>query len=143
MRDKEVAMLSNLASQFPGAWRLISYSATGPDGTTVHPFGPAAQGRLIYEAGGRMAVQLGRPDPTAAEMRNALDRYVAYYGTYTVDVAQGIVSHHLEASLNPAWAGGDQVRYFKIDGDRLTLSTPPMPIAGAERVGTLVWERLA
>ncbi len=146
-------MSPHVASQFVGTWQLISYSAVTPDGATTYPFGLSPQGRLTYEANGRMAVQLARPGqspfasgdprvPTDAEARAAYDRYLAYYGTYTVDPDKGIVVHHLEVSLTPDWAGGDQVRHFVLEGDRLTLTTPPTLFGGVERVTTLVWERL-
>jgi hypothetical protein len=146
-------MSSDVKSQFVGTWHLISYSAVTPDGVTTHPFGLYAQGRLIYEANGRMAVQIARPGqspfasgdprvPTDAEARAAYDRYLAYYGTYTVDPGREIVVHHVEVSLTPDWAGGDQVRHFQLEGKRLTLTTPPTLSGGAERVTTLAWEKL-
>jgi hypothetical protein len=34
------------------------------------------------------------------------------------------------------------VRYFDLQGDRLTLKSPPMLVGGVERLLTVVWERL-
>jgi hypothetical protein len=146
-------MARDIASQFVGAWRLGSYTAVTSSGETIHPMGPNARGRIIYDAGGRMAVQIGDSgrasfagaDPGAAadaEVRAAFNGYLAYFGTYTVEPGRGAVVHHLEMSLNPNWIGVDQVRYFDLQGDRLTLKTPPMVVGGVERVSTLVWERL-
>jgi hypothetical protein len=84
-------MSGDIASEFVGTWRLISYSAVTSGGETIYPMGRNAHGRIIYEAGGRMAVQLGDPnrapfaasDPVAAtdaEVRTAFDGYLAYYG---------------------------------------------------------------
>jgi hypothetical protein len=56
-------------------------------------------------------------------------------------VHQDTVVHHIEVSLFPNWKGVDQVRRFAFDGDRLTLSTAPMVVAGVERTAHLVWER--
>jgi hypothetical protein len=146
-------MSRDIASEFVGAWRLVSYSAVTSGGETIYPMGPNARGRILYEAGGRMAVQIGDPDralfavsdPGAAadaEVRAAFDGYLAYFGAYTVDAGRGVVVHHPEMSLNPNWIGVDQVRYFDLQGDRLTLKTPPMVSGGVVRVSTLVWERL-
>jgi hypothetical protein len=146
-------MSSYVASEFAGAWRLISYSAVTSDGRTIYPMGRNAHGRIIYEAGGRMAVQVADPDraafatgdPRAAtdsEVRAAFDSYLAYYGSYTVHPERGIVVHHLEMSWIPNWTGGDQVRYFDLRCGRLTLKTPPIVVGGFEQVATLVWEKL-
>jgi hypothetical protein len=146
-------MDDDIASEFVGTWRLVSYSAVTSSGETIYPMGRNPHGRITYEAGGRMAVQLADPDraafaasdpraATGAEVRAAFDSYLAYYGSYTVHADRGVVVHHLEMSLIPNWAGGDQVRYFDLQEGRLTLKTPPMPLGGVERVASLVWEKL-
>jgi hypothetical protein len=146
-------MSRDIASEFVGAWRLASYIGVNSSGETFYPMGPNPRGRIIYDAGGRMAVQIGdsrripfaSADPGAtadAEVRGAFDGYLAYFGTYTVEPGRGAVVHHPEMSLNPNWIGVDQVRYFDLQGDRLTLKTPPMHIGGVEGVSTLVWQRL-
>jgi len=118
-----------------GSWKLISFHFKDSSGQTAYPFGKDAQGRLIYEPNGRMAVQLMNPnrprfasgDPlltTEAEVRAAFDRYAAYYGSYSVDQSEGIILHHVEAALMPNWVGTDQVRQFEFDGKYLTLKAP-------------------
>jgi Lipocalin-like domain len=146
-------MSRDIASEIVGAWRLVSYTAVTSGGEMFYPMGPDAHGRIVYDAGGHMAVQLGDPgrtpfaggDPgaaTDADVRAALEGYLAYFGTYTIDAGRSAVVHHLEMSLNPSWIGGDQVRYFDLQGDRLTLKSPPMVMGGAELLLTVVWERL-
>ena len=48
-----------------------------------------------------------------------------------------------EASWKETWTGTDQVRNYKLDGNRLSLTTAPSPDAftGKTSVRTLVWER--
>ena len=105
-------MSGDIASEFVGTWRLISYSAVTSGGETIYPMGRNAHGRITYDAGGRMAVQLADPDraafaasdplaTTEAEVRAAFGSYLAYYGSYTVHANQGIVVHHLEMCLIP------------------------------------------
>ena len=60
-------------------------------------------------------------------------------GRYTVH--EGRVLHHVETSLFPNWVGGAQERRYKLDGDRLPLSTAPLLQGGRERRALLVWER--
>jgi hypothetical protein len=52
------------------------------------------------------------------------------------------VEHHVELSLFPNWAGGNQERSVEPTGDRLTLSARPLLLAGKQQVPRLVWERV-
>lgn len=67
---------------------------------------------------------------------------IAYGGTYTVDNEK--VVHHVDISWNGAYTGTQQVRFYKLDGDTLTLRTAPnkSPVDGREGVGILVFERV-
>jgi hypothetical protein len=47
----------------------------------------------------------------------------AYSGRYTVEREK--VVHHVDVSWNEAWTGADQVRFVKVVGDRLTITTAP------------------
>ena len=79
---------------------------------------------------------------TDAEVRAAFDGFIAYFGTYTVDATKGIVTHHVRAASYPNWVGGDQVRYYKFDGTRLVLSTPPIQMGSRPLTTVLVWQRV-
>ncbi len=76
-----------------------------------------------------------------AEVRAATDGYIAYYGTYTVDMSAAVVTHHVQGALFPNSISGDEVRHFRLDGDRLTITTPPMQLGGEQLTTVLVWER--
>ena len=43
-----------------------------------------------------------------------------------------MVTHHVDISWNESFTGGEQKRHFKLEGNRLILSTPqsPDPIDG-------------
>jgi hypothetical protein len=146
---------SALAQGSPvGVWRLVSYTALDPDTKEVfYPFGPDAGGYILYTAGGRMAAVLqagkrkrfsagNRINAPADERAEAFSTSTAYTGTYTF--AGDRVTHHVEVATNPDWVGADQLRFPKIDGNRLTITTPPLPTRpdGKLRVSTLVWERV-
>lgn len=110
-----------------GLWRLVS---------------PNADGMLCYHPSGAMSVQSAprkpRPRagvrPTATEALAALDGYVAYFGTYTIDEATQTVTHHQTGTVQP---GGTSalVRAYELRGDRLILR----PV---DRPGEIVWERI-
>lgn len=143
-----------LKDQFVGTWTLVSQEFRGGDGQVIYPAGHEASGVIMYDAAGNMAVQIMRVDRplfasgdvlegTDDEIRAAYQGYNAYFGTYTVDETQRIVTHHLRGSLFPNRVGSDQVRYFAFEGNWLTLKTPPVLRGGSSLTGTLVWERVS
>src|SRR5437763_4277888 len=77
-----------------GAWHLASI--TGPDG---RPVSTVPKGMLIYTRDGHMSVQLMYP-----KMDNALSNqyvqagYEASFGSYDVNQATHMVTHHVQSS---------------------------------------------
>jgi len=69
----------------------------------------------------------------------AYSGYVAYWGRYQIDHDR--IVHHVESSLFPGWVGGTQIRYFTLAGDRLSLRTPPIELAGDVVINELRWQR--
>lgn len=143
--------MSNL---FVGTWTLISYELRGSDGSLQRPLGDHPVGRLMYDGHGNMIGHCANPARphfvhanhnrgTLDEIKAAFVGCIAYYGDYIVDEAKGTVTHRVKSSLFPNWIGSDQVRHYGFEGNRLTLSTPPIKAGGREITGTLVWERLA
>jgi Lipocalin-like domain len=115
-----------------GAWRLVAVEATDREGRMSQPFGGEPAGQLTYERSGRMSAQLVRgarerlahADPHAATAEEALAAfrgYVGYFGTFSVDAPAGEIVHHVERSWMPNQDGSDQVRRYRLDGDRLEL----------------------
>ena len=64
---------------------------------------------------------------------------VAYAGRYAFHGDH--VLHDVSHASFPNWVGTVQKRYVHLDGDRLTLSTDPIPFQGREVTARLVWER--
>lgn len=106
---------------------------------------------LLYAPEGYMSVVLyranrerfGTPDimaGTEAQLANAARSYASYAGRYEVHGDR--VHHHVEASLFPDWVGTTQERIYHFEGPRLTLSTAPIPLGGAELRVLLIWERV-
>jgi hypothetical protein len=151
-KGKIHSMSREVIPKLVGYWKLISFHSQDSSGRIAYPFGKDAQGMLIYEADGRMAVQLMNPnrpgftsdDPlvtSEAEVRAAFGGYTAYYGTYSVNPDEQTIMHHIEASLLPNWVGTDQRRHFEFDGKYLTLKGPLL-LGGVQGFVSLVWERL-
>ena len=76
----------------------------------------------------------------SGEIVAAYGTYISYCGKY--EVTEDRVIHHVEVSFYPNWIGKDQVRFYKFEGDRLILSTPPMILGGKQQSGYLIWERM-
>ena len=139
---------------FVGTWRLVSCEAREPTGVVQYPLGQHATGQIIYDARGNMSAQVMREErpafasqdsarATDVEVRAAYEGYVAYFGTYTVDPEKHTVTHHVQGALLPNWIGGDQLRYYSFDGERLLLSTPRVESGGQLLEFFLVWERMS
>ena len=138
--------------QFAGSWKLVSSEFRTSDGDVSYPLGKDAVGLIMYDNKGHVSAQIMRPDRpkfassdhlegTPAEMKSAFEGYIAYYGTYEVNEKKRTITHHAKGSLIPNWVGVPLERFFEFSGNRLTLSTPPMPMGGKDVVGLLIWER--
>ncbi|MBL8703901.1 MAG: lipocalin-like domain-containing protein [Rhodospirillales bacterium] len=137
-----------------GNWRLVSFSAVGADGKVYYPMGQGLVGVIMYTPDGRMSVQLMGPDRprldspaygagTTEQWAAAARSFFAYAGTFSVDEAAPSVTHHVEMALNPYWAGRDQVRSIRMDGDDLELSGASPTASGAIDTAYVRWRRLA
>lgn len=149
-----------VSAQVVGGWRLLSRVTTTADGKTLVDPGLSVlpKGVLIYDAYGHVAAQLSRAgrtvDMLGDECRKALEvkgthdtsqtilGYDAYFGTYTVDEKQGIVTHHLESALFPGDIGKSIIRHFTIEGDILTIKFTTTLGDGTPVTRTLVWARM-
>ena len=138
-----------MAAAVVGTWRLKRWETRAADGRISYPLGPDAVGYLSYTPGGHMAVSLMRAERatfagddllggTPEERAAAAAGYVSYCGRY--ELRDGAVVHHVELSLFPNWVGVDQVRFGRVEGDELTITTGALRIGG-ESVSCLVWER--
>lgn len=140
-----------VASRLLGTWKLVSVIREEvPSGVTIDLMGPSPQGFITYSADGRMVALLARGDrkkpaantATAEEAENLFRSVISYAGPYTI--AGNEVTHHVDISWNESWTGTKQVRIFKFDGDRVSLSTPvsPDPLDGKISIRSLVWEKV-
>lgn len=137
---------SAIGTALAGSWRLVSWIVKAPDGTVSHPMGENPIGLLMYDGAGNMSVHLmnsfrpvfemGYAETTLEELKEVYDGYIAYFGTYTIDVSEQTISHHADGVTNPSFVGTKLVRYYDFSGDKLVLSTDK------ERTGSLTWLRI-
>lgn len=136
--------------RFLGVWRLISCERKSKDGGIDYPYGEKPIGRITYDKAGRMSAQLMRPgrrstvapgvsliagNASVDEIREAVNGYIAYFGTFDVDESAHTVIHHVQACLVPSWVGTDLKRTYRFNANRLALT------AATTSVLELVWER--
>jgi hypothetical protein len=136
-----------------GIWKLISLQTEADDGTVTYPFGNDVAGLLMIDAEGYFSVQLmdtKRPsfksgDPrhgTPEEVKTAFENYIGYYGTFDLDETKGATIFHVRGAWLPNWIGTDQIRYYALSENRLSISTAPVLYGGKTAVGKLIWERV-
>jgi len=99
-----------------GAWRLVSIASPGPDGklSVSHP-----AGMLTYTRDGHISVQLMYPaSGTAISNQYVSNGYEASFGSYQVDEAKHILTHHVQGSnTRDLLVGKSLPRRYQFDGD--------------------------
>ena len=136
-----------------GSWQLESWTIGYSDRDDfTYPFGEDPQGLLLYTNDGWMSASIARHErpqlPEDVNFRkipdelraNAFASYFHYAGRYRV--VDGDIIHYVSQSLNPNFAGTEQVRHAELDGQTLVLSAKDQ--AGeVVRFHSLVWHRLS
>jgi len=98
-----------------GAWQLVSLTAPGSDGRTMsvsHPLG-----MLTYTRDGHVSVQLMYPaSETAISNDYVLNGYEASFGSYDVNEAKHIITHHIQgANTRDLLIGKSLPRVYEFD----------------------------
>lgn len=132
-----------------GVWKLLAFDLEFQDGSPRRAqYGKNPPGYLILTAEGRMMATIeaeGRKPPNTDEDRANLYRtIIAYSGMYRLEGDKWTTK--VDVSWSPIWTGTDQVRYYKLDGDRLEVTSAwglntLLPGSPTTR-GVLVWERV-
>ena len=137
-------------NELVGAWELVSFEATAPDGAVSYPFGPDAIGLLVYTESGHMSVAIakaGRPAFTSGSRLSETDddaaaayrSYSSYFGTYDFGATPETVMHNVVADLFPNFTGATKPRTVKLHNDTLTIDAASS--AAYAPTATLVWSR--
>jgi hypothetical protein len=134
-----------------GTWKLKSYMReVAATGERYNERGEHPSGYLSYSADGRMYAIITWDNritphdvvPTDQERIKLFGSMISYAGTYTLDAEK--VVHHVDISWNQNWTGTDQVRFYKLEGNTLTITSALAKnfTDGREGRSILVWERL-
>jgi hypothetical protein len=126
------------AHELIGTWRLVEFWDRDSIGTPKrYAYGEHPTGYFTYDATGHVSIQIQQgPAPptvsndrgedwfqaaTAEELRATVRAYRAYFGTYTVDRAAGIVFHQVEGDSRGLYTGSAQRRRFRLVNDSLVI----------------------
>lgn len=107
-----------------GPWRLTEWIAERGD-AREHPFGLAAEGRLIYDPAGVMAAFLLHPEWASLPVDHVpqRQRFISYSGRYRLEGDE--VVHDVDASSDPRWIGRALRRRMAWEDDKLVLTAEP------------------
>jgi hypothetical protein len=141
-----LALAEDAAKQLAGSWKLNSWTIQIIGGEVTEPFGPNPEGRAVFTPDGYVAFVIVAPNrkraATDEESATLLKTLLAYTGKFTIDGDK--FTTKVDISWNELLTGQDQVRFFKLEGDKLTIRTAEQASAvypGKRVVGTLTWER--
>jgi hypothetical protein len=113
-----------------GSWQMIEawdVNDPGKPGKS-YPWGNPPLGYWVYDAAGNVSVQISINPPLPLvdaawwtmgqtandDMLASFNNYLAYFGTYTVDYENGIVTNNVITDVLRAYTGTAQPRPFKI-----------------------------
>ena len=134
-------------NQLIGTWKLVSAIMEDVE-TNERKFawGARPNGVIVLTSTGRwVAVQTAegrRPPHTDEERAAAFRSMLAYSGYYRTEGGQIIIK--VDIAWDESWIGTEQVRNFRIEGDKLHIEAAPQSYAnfgGRAMRGILVWQR--
>jgi hypothetical protein len=139
---------SDVEKQLLGVWKLESHYMESRTGEKKNFFGEKPNGYLIFTSQKRMMALLtaeGRKNPDTDEDRiAAFWSMSAYSGIYRVEGDKWTTK--VDVAWTETWIGSDQIRFFKLEGDRLTVITMwlpnPLQPGNPEARGVAVWSRV-
>ena len=141
-----LALAEDTARQLVGSWKLNSWTIQIIGGEVTEPFGHNPKVRRL-RTDGYVAFVIAAADRNPAandEQSAALPKtLLAYTGKFTIEGDK--FTTKVDISWNELLTGQDQVRFFKLEGDKLTIRTGEQTSAvfpGKRVVGALTWERV-
>ena len=96
----------------------------------------------VINYGGRKPLSTAdRFRATTEEKATAYETSFSYSGRY--EIKDDKMIHHVEIASVENWVNTDLIRNFRLQGNRLTLLTPPLPSPQGQAANfELTWERV-
>ena len=127
-----------MKNQIVGVWLLERFLIEGADGKSRN-WGSNTRGQLIYTDSGHMSVSINKDVETksSVEIQNFFESILFYSGTFSLE--NDVIKHHVTNASNPNRIGKELVRFAKLNGDILTLTSPEESFGRA----ILTWRKIA
>jgi hypothetical protein len=145
------AVAQSSKEQIVGAWTLVSADSVRPDGSRVAVFGSNPKGIMIFSHDGYFAliqmraelpgiVANSRDKGTPEENKAIVQGSIAYFGTYSVNEAEKVISIKLGGSTFANLLGdGEQKKIItSLTAEELKFINPRTPSGATLEVG---WKR--
>jgi hypothetical protein len=128
-----------------GTYNLVSHAAE-IDGTPSEPHGKAPHGYLVLTPTRAITFYTDENrkfGTSVADKAALLDTLTGWSGVYRVEGSKLVI--RVDASWVENWNGKDQIRNWQLSGNRLTLTSDPMPRAtdpSKRIIVRQVWEKV-
>ncbi len=147
---------AGLAAAILGFWQLVSredFDAAGH--RNIDPVLGADPFGVLCFAPGRFAAQFSKRDRAAgaavssssaapgANNSAAVNGYDAYFGTYTLNEGEGLVTVTLDAAVSPAGVGQSYTRRVRATADTLFIQLDTTAADGTPVTRTLRFSRVS
>lgn len=154
MKAKDSTSRKPLSTALVGTWELLSREdCTHAGERRIEPtLGSEPVALLYFDRKGHFAAQFmkrergtaleadaANPPPNNSRARGGYD---AYFGTYRVDDALGIVTTKQTGALSQENVGQVFTRMMSVVGDELTIRLETASISGEPVIRTLRWKRV-
>ena len=140
LADDAFAQLKSPQELLVGAWTFVSADSVRSDGTKFAVFGSNPKGTLIFTGDGHFALVQMRADiprlasnsrdqGTPEEYKAIVQGSIAYFGTYSLNEAEKVITVELEASTfaNLVGGGGQKRILTTLTTDELKFENPKNP----------------
>jgi Lipocalin-like domain len=135
--------MQSVTKSLIGTWKLKSFQFEFENKERENAYDKAS-GFLIIGSDGRFTAILAddarkRDDPEAS----LFQRMMAYSGSYRIQGDDTVVID-VDFAWHPSWLGSEQTRYFKIEGDTLSIVSAPQTHPkrpGQMLRGIITWTR--
>jgi Lipocalin-like domain len=139
------------AAELAGTWHLVSWCIEVLEsGEQLHQFGDKPPGYIHFTLDGRVFAVLTasdrKPVETEFDQIAAFGSLIAYTGRYRVEGSRLVTK--VDVSADPAAVGTELVRFYKLTGNRLEITTAPffsnkpsVSFGGRQLRSQLLWRR--